>query len=89
MIILGAVYNIRDYDQRVVGAETNCFIRHINPLMFDVIDDETRGRCRRGLSCIKTSPYGEGLYTLTLSHKSLAGSCVINTRAILHEVFII
>ena len=40
------------------------FIRHINPLMFDVIDNKPEG-VARGLLCINTRPTGSCLCTIT------------------------
>ena len=52
------------------------FIRHINPLMFGVINDKPEGVASRA------SVY-------SISHQLWAGLCLINPRSVLHEGFII
>ena len=60
------------------------FIRHINPLMFDVIDDKPEG-----FIMYKHKPSGRGFMHYHIDHQPCAGLCVINPRVILHEGFII
>ena len=62
------------------------YIRHINPLMFDVIDDKPEG-VAWGVYHVLTRARRARVYTL--SHQPWAGLCVINPKAILHEGFIL
>ena len=78
-VLIGVLFNAFKLGLFDYSEVTTLVIRHISPLMFDVIYDKPEGFIMN-----KHEPVGRGFIQYHINHGRRAGLCLINPRSILH-----